>query len=194
MSNLTTDQEKALATFKHHLHLPHGGFHTLIIELCREFQLPFQKVRKVVKTSQKSIEKAIKEEFDSITERDLTKSHWLEIINAKLSSLAEQNKPVMENIINNQRYQKVVDAMSRPIENKQDRQDLLMDLAEVYESEIYKPLAAMLHTSILYWKLKVELDEMTKEQRTVFNDYPQFMQATEHLLELSDKVRHFLAD
>ena len=52
MSNLTSKQEAALATFKENLHLPNGGFHTLITELGKEYQLPFQKVRSVVKQTQ----------------------------------------------------------------------------------------------------------------------------------------------
>ena len=49
MTHLTEQQEAAMATFKENLHLPNGGFHKLIIELSKEFQLPFQKVRTVLK-------------------------------------------------------------------------------------------------------------------------------------------------
>lgn len=55
MTNLTEQQEAAMATFKENLHLPNGGFHKLIIELSKEYQLPFQKVRAVLKKAQKML-------------------------------------------------------------------------------------------------------------------------------------------
>lgn len=55
MTHLTEQQEAAMATFSGNLHLPNGGFHKLIIELSKEYQLPFQKVRAVLKKAQKTL-------------------------------------------------------------------------------------------------------------------------------------------
>ena len=66
MTNLTEQQEAAMATFKENLHLPNGGFHKLIIELSKEYQLPFQKVRGVLKKAQKDVERQIREDFSSV--------------------------------------------------------------------------------------------------------------------------------
>ena len=84
MCELTTEQTDAIATFKHSLHLPGGGFHALIVELCREFQLPFQVVRSVLKQAQASIETKIRNQFDDVVASDLTKEHQdMEILSTK---------------------------------------------------------------------------------------------------------------
>jgi hypothetical protein len=46
----------------------------------------------------------------------------------------------------------------------------------------------MLRTSKLFWAVKSELFEMTPEQRQKFSDYPQHMEATEHLLALAGSI------
>lgn len=188
MHNRTSEQESALATFKGNIHLPGGGFHTLIIDLCKEFQLPFQTVRKVLKESQKSIEKSICSDSYKAETTPISKEHWLDIIKDKLVQLAKENIPVRDSLSNNEHYKKVIGLIDEQSKTKEQYLQAIDDLEYVYEMVVYKPLAAMLHTSILYWKLKNNLDEMNKEQRLLFGDYPQYMDAIEHLMEIKNKL------
>ncbi|OEF25782.1 hypothetical protein [Vibrio rumoiensis] len=184
-----TPQEHALATFKSNLHLPNNGFHTLIVDLAREFQLPFQSVRKVLKQSQKVIEKKIKHDFENVVEQDLTQANWIQLIRNSLTILAQDNVPLMESLKQNKLYTSVIDALDKPLENETTHEELLENLAMVYEVEVYKSLAAMLYTSILYWKLSDDLFQMTEDKQQALNGYPQHIEATVHLLDLAEKVK-----
>lgn len=184
-----TPQQHALAIFKNNLHLPNNGFHTLIVELAREFQLPFQSVRKVLKQSQKAIEKKIQHDFDNLVEHDLTQDHWIHLIKAALTNLAQDNPPLMDNLKQSPHYIEVTRAMSKQADNKLQREEMLEKLALVYELEVYKPLTAMLYTSLLYWKLSDDLYQMTPEKQQEFEGYPQHMEAIKHLLALSETIK-----
>ncbi len=193
MSVLTEQQEQAISTFKANLHLPGGGFHTLIVELCKEYQLPFQKVRSVLKKSQTKIDKKIRTDFDSITESDLTKENWLAIIHQALVPLAKEMPPVMDSMLQSKAYKQVVASMNDEVEPKADQQQLMVDLEVIYEQQVCKPLKAMLYTTVLYWELSEDLFNMNEALRQKFSDYPQYMEATEHLFglwqQLSEKAR-----
>ncbi|OEF10658.1 hypothetical protein [Vibrio genomosp. F10] len=191
MSDLTLQQENALATFKNNLHLPNNGFHTLIIDLSKEFHLPFQKVRTVLLKSQRSIEKKIRNEFEAVSHRELTKEHWLELIHAALHDLAQHNTSVMELLAKDTHYQSAKAAMLMPISTEDEREVILENVFCAYEKIVFKPLAAMLHTSPLYWKLMraEELLQMTLTHREHFTDYPQYMEAAACLFELDSTVR-----
>lgn len=191
MSDLTLEQEAALATFKTNLHLPHGGFHALITELSKEFQLPFQKVRSALLTAQRGIESKIRTDFDSVTEGDLSQQNWRDAIHVILIDLAKDNKPVMESLVINENYIKAVNAMKAPIGSEDARALILEDLMLAYEKEVFKPLLAMLHTTSLYWELMLaeELAKMTETYRQKFIDYPQHIEAAAHLFELDAQVR-----
>ena len=191
MSELTLLQEQALATFKTNIHLPGDGFHTLIIELSKEHQLPFQKVRSVVKSSQVAIEKKIKNDFESVDSSEFTKASWLDSINNALIDLAKNNEQVMDVLQANSNYIKAIDAMKSNISSEEDREAIVEWLMLAYEKTIFKPLLAMLHTSPRYWKLMrvEELHQMTAENREQFNDYPSHMEAAAHLYKLDEKVR-----
>ena len=125
MTHLTDQQEAAMATFKENLHLPNGGFHKLIIELSKEFQLPFQKVRGVLKKAQKDVERQIREDIDSVDEVVLSQANWLDIIKSKLVELAEDNQTVMDKLKLNLKYQKVVSAINGSIESEDERDELI---------------------------------------------------------------------
>ncbi|NOH97420.1 hypothetical protein [Vibrio sp. 99-70-13A1] len=191
MSQLTPQQEEAIATFKENLHLPGGGFHLLIIELCKEFQLPFQKVRNVLMKAQTKVEKKIRHDFSAVCESDITQETWLNSIRTKLAEMAQDNVPVMDNLLANEKYKKVLAALNVPIQNEYEREDILEELMQVYEKEVFKPLLAMLHTTKLYWKLMLaeDLNKMTTICREQFSDYPQHMEAAKILFELDEKVR-----
>ncbi|MGV3002954.1 hypothetical protein [Vibrio sp. E150_018] len=189
MTELTlTPQQQAIATFKANLHLPNSGFHKLIVELAREYLLPFQAVRKVLKQSQKAIEKKIKHQFDDVSDFDLTQENWLNCIHASLAEQAKNNLPVMEKLQQSQLYQDVIQTLSQPIKNQDQHEAVREQLAMTYEIEVYKPLTEMLYTSILYWKLPDDLYKMTQEKQQEFEGYPQHMEAVKHLLELSERV------
>lgn len=191
MTHLTEQQEAAMATFKENLHLPNGGFHKLIIELSKEFQLPFQKVRTVLKNAQKDIERQIREDFSSVDEGVISQANWLNIIRLKLVELAEDNQSVMDKLKLNPKYQKVLEATNASISSEDEREELIEELIQAYEKEVFKPLLAMLHTTKLYWKLMLvdETCKMTEENRDKFSDYPQHMQAAEHLYTIDQKLR-----
>ncbi|CAH6896124.1 conserved hypothetical protein [Vibrio chagasii] len=191
MTHLTEQQEAAMATFKENLHLPNGGFHKLIIELSKEFQLPFQKVRTVLKNAQKDIERQIREDFSNVDEGVISQANWVNIIRLKLVELAEDNQSVMDKLKLNPKYQKVLEATNASISSEDEREELIEELIQAYEKEVFKPLLAMLHTTKLYWKLMLvdETCKMTEENRDKFSDYPQHMQAAEHLYTLDQKLR-----
>ncbi|WED22848.1 hypothetical protein L3Q72_05495 [Vibrio sp. JC009] len=189
MSELTAEQEHALTLFKERTHLPGNGFHALIIELCKEYQLPFQQVRTVFMESQAAIEKKIRTDFANTTDEQVTKEHWLSVIKSRLDELAADNPPIMEKLTSSNRYLKLKQALAKPINSEEEKALLLANLEDVYEFEVCKPLKAMLRTTSLFWAVKSELFEMTPEQRLKFSDYPQHMEATEHLLELAERIR-----
>jgi len=191
MTHLREQQEAAMATFKENLHLPNGGFHKLIIELSKEFQLPFQKVRTVLKNAQKDIERQIREDFSSVDEGVISQTNWVNIIRLKLIELAKDNQSVMDKLKLNPKYQKVLEATNASISSEDEREELIEELIQAYEKEVFKPLLAMLHTTKLYWKLMLvdETCKMTEENRDKFSDYPQHMQAAEHLYTLDQKLR-----
>ena len=194
MTHLREQQEAALATFKENLHLPNGGFHKLIIELSKEFQLPFQKVRTVLKNAQKDIEHQIREDFSNVDEGVISQTNWVNIIRLKLIELAKDNQSVMDKLKLNPKYQKVLEATNASISSEDEREELIEELIQAYEKEVFKPLLAMLHTTKLYWKLMLvdETCKMTEENRDKFSDYPQHMQAAEHLYTLDQKLRSML--
>ena len=194
MTHLTEQQEAAMATFKENLHLPNGGFHKLIIELSKEFQLPFQKVRTVLKNAQKDIERQIREDFSNVDEGVISQTNWVNIIRLKLIELAKDNQSVMDKLKLNPKYQKVLEATNASISSEDEREELIEELIQAYEKEVFKPLLAMLHTTKLYWKLMLvdETCKMTEENRDKFSDYPQHMQAAEHLYTLDQKLRSML--
>ncbi|MFA0114132.1 hypothetical protein AB4407_10685 [Vibrio sp. 10N.261.46.E11] len=191
MTHLTEQQEAAMATFKENLHLPNGGFHKLIIELSKEYQLPFQKVRAVLKKAQKDVERQIREDFASIDDEVLSQENWVNIIKSKLVELAEENQTIMDKLQQNLKYQKVLSATEGSIASENERDELIEELIQAYEKEVFKPLLAMLHTTKLYWKLMLvdETCKMNEENREKFSDYPQHMQAAEHLYTLDQKLR-----
>jgi uncharacterized protein YdiU (UPF0061 family) len=191
MSNLTPEQEAALATFKENLHLPNGGFHTLITELGKEYQLPFQKVRSVVKQAQKNVERRIKSDFETIDADALTQANWIAAIRAELEELAKETESVMDKLKANPKYLNVSAAIEGVISTEDERDEWIEQLIQVYEKEVLKPLLAMLRTTKLYWTLMLvdETCKMTPEQREKFADYPQHMEAAEHLYELDKKLR-----
>ncbi|MDH5920765.1 hypothetical protein L8R85_06960 [Vibrio splendidus] len=191
MTHLTDQQEVAMATFKENLHLPNGGFHKLIIDLSKEYQLPFQKVRAVLKKAQKDVERHIREDFTSVDDTVLSQANWVNIIKSKLVELAEENQTVMDKLRQNLKYQKVLSATNGSIASEDERDELIEELIQAYEKEVFKPLLAMLHTTKLYWKLMLvdETCKMNEENREKFSDYPQHMQAAEHLYTLDQKLR-----
>ncbi|MGF1751696.1 hypothetical protein [Vibrio cionasavignyae] len=188
MSQLTVEQEDALATFKAALHLPQGGFHVLIVELCKQYQLPFQTCRAVLKKAQKSIESKIRLHFQDVENSELTQEHWLNLIHEALAELAKDNKPLMENMISGERYRTLVNDMQQP-SDESAREMQLDQLLTIYEQEVYKSLGAMLHTSALYWELRDYLFAMSDEQLAKFADYPQHVTAIKHLLELAKTLK-----
>ncbi|MEZ8777091.1 hypothetical protein AB4584_05260 [Vibrio splendidus] len=194
MTHLTDQQEAAMATFKENLHLPNGGFHKLIIDLSKEYQLPFQKVRAVLKKAQKDVERQIREDFTSVDDAVLSQANWVNIIKSKLVELAEENQTVMDKLRQNLKYQKVLSATNGSITSEDERDELIEELIQAYEKEVFKPLLAMLHTTKLYWKLMLvdETCKMNEENREKFSDYPQHMQAAEHLYTLDQKLRSIL--
>nr|WP_217901896.1 hypothetical protein [Vibrio aestuarianus] len=178
-----------MATFKHSLHLPGGGFHALIVELCREFQLPFQVVRSVLKQAQASIETKIRDQFDNVVASDLTKEHWLSVIKDELNERAKDNIPLMESLLDSEIYRQFLNESKSPIRTESERECLLEHLMQAYEQQVYKPLKAMLYTTVLQWQLPNDLLEMTEETRQLFNNYPQHMEASAFLFKLSEQIR-----
>jgi len=188
MRPLSSEQENAIAILKSNLHLPEGGFHRLILDLCIEFQLPFQKVRSVLKKSQTTIERKIRDDFETMNEHELTQENWLTLIKHSLVSLAKNNKPIMETLTNNGFYIKTMNMLQQDNISEDDCKNALADLSQAYQSDVYKPLSAMLYTSDLYWYLSTELTEMTDERCQKFHRYPQHMEAIAHLVALRAKV------
>lgn len=189
MSALTEQQEQAISTFKENLHLPGGGFHALIVDLCKEHQLPFQKVRSVLKKSQASVEKQIRFDFSSISDSDLTKENWLAIIRQALIPLAKATPAVMDSLTQHEPYQRLVTSIKQGIANEAQRQDLLVEIEVIYEQQVCKTLKAMLYTTVLYWELSDDVFNMNAELRQKFSEYPQYMEATQHLFELWQQVK-----
>ncbi|MFA0414872.1 hypothetical protein AB4520_13835 [Vibrio renipiscarius] len=191
MNELTPQQEAALAEFKANLHLPHGGFYALIVELSKKHQLPFQTVRSVVMKAQRAIEGRIRSEPDTLSEIDISQEHWRHLIEQALRDLAQENTQVMDDLANNSSYQKALSAMSQSIDSEEQREDILEWLMQAYEKEVLKPLLAMLRTSPLYWKLMLaeELNQMNETCRSQFHEYPQHVEAAAHLFALDEKVR-----
>lgn len=189
MSALTEQQEQAISTFKENLHLPGGGFHALIVDLCKEHQLPFQKVRSVLKKSQASVEKQIRFDFSSISDSDLTKENWLAIIRQALIPLAKATPAVMDSLTQHESYQRLVTSIKQGIANEAQRQDLLVEIEVIYEQQVCKTLKAMLYTTVLYWELSDDVFNMNAELRQKFSEYPQYMEATQHLFELWKQVK-----
>ena len=187
MTDLTEDQEHALATFKAALHLPKGGFHVLIVELCKQYQLPFQTCRAVLKKTQKSIELKVRLNFQNVEPSDLTQEHWLRLIHETLANLAKDNKPLMESMTSGERYCQLISDMQQSFDAG-DREMQLDKLLTIYEQEVYKSLGAMLHTSALYWELRDDLFAMSDEQLAKFADYPQHVDAIKHLQQLSLQI------
>ncbi|WP_261816967.1 hypothetical protein [Vibrio gallicus] len=191
MSHLNDEQVQSLANFKSNIHLPHGGFHTLIVDLCREYQLPFPKVRTVVKASQIDVENKILDADIADLERIVTKQYWVDLIRERLALLAVDNKTPLQDITETELYRQCLESireMKCSGATQQLQASTIESLNSVYEMSVYKPLKAMLHTTQLQWKLKRELQSMTEEQRTLFCDYPAYMQATKHLLDLCDEM------
>ncbi|MGF1910951.1 hypothetical protein L4C38_16070 [Vibrio kasasachensis] len=191
MSELTPQQDAALAAFKANLHFPHGGFYTLITELGKEYQLPFQTVRTAVMKAQRAIESKIRNDIDAVSESDLSQDNWRKAINEILVELAKDNILVMDNLLANQSYLKAVSAMSTPIESEDERAAILEYLMQAYEKEVFKPLLAMLRTTSLYWELMLaeDLNKMTEAYRIKFSEYPQYVEAAAHLFDLDSQVR-----
>ncbi|MBD1575923.1 MULTISPECIES: hypothetical protein [Vibrio] len=189
MTELMTPQENALATFKSNLHLPNGGFHALIVELAREFQLPFHTVKPVLKKSQKVVEKKITNDFENIAEHDLSQENWLALIRSALITLVEQNVPLMVSLTQNQDYNDAIAIMAKASITHSEQQQVLEHLAMAYEMQVYKPLTAMLYTSILYWKISDDLYQVTPQTQQEFSGYPQHLEAINHLLKLSEQVK-----
>ncbi|EGU29548.1 hypothetical protein VII00023_09059 [Vibrio ichthyoenteri ATCC 700023] len=191
MSELTPQQDAALAAFKANLHLPHGGFYALIVELSKTYQLPFQTVRSVVMKAQRDIEGKIRREPDCLSDIDLSQAHWRYVIDTALLALAQENTQVMDDLASNPSYQKALKAMSESIDSEDKREEILEWLMQAYEKEVLKPLLAMLRTSPLYWKLMLaeELSQMTETCRAQFHEYPQHVEAAAHLFDLDEKVR-----
>ncbi|MDR9828859.1 hypothetical protein RCJ22_25050 [Vibrio sp. FNV 38] len=191
MDHLTDDQTQALATLKSNIHLPNGGFHRLIVELCKEYQLPFQKVRAVLKSAQSAIESNIQQASSSELDGLVTKEHWLSLITEQLVLLAKDNKPLLEVISQLERYVLTIDRiniMKQTGCTQQTKEEVIEDLCMVYEKSVYQPLKAMLYTTLLQWELRNDLQEMTNERRAKFGEYPMYMQATQHLFELYEQV------
>ncbi|MDG3087848.1 hypothetical protein P7F88_17940 [Vibrio hannami] len=186
MSTLTTEQEIAIATLKENLHLPGNGFHSLIIAQCKKYQLPFQAVRTVFMQSQTSIESQIRTDFDALAPEQLTFERWFALIEVKLSDMAKSNVPVMESLKTGKRYQELQSLLTTNNDAAPDQEQINNLLEDIYEFEVAKPLKAMLRTTKLFWSVKNSLFEMTTEQREKFSDYPQHMEAIEHLLSLAD--------
>jgi hypothetical protein len=187
MHSLSIEQAQALAFFKENLHLPGGGYHALIVDLSKEYLLPFQKVRSVVKKSQATIEKKIKQDFSTIQDSDLTKEHWLELVQKQLRLLAKENKPIMETLTSHPLYTSIALSIDKGIESNSEREQLKNDLYSLYETEVFKPLSAMLYTSNLFWILSNDLGEMDDDRCVQFSEYHQHLAAINHLREL-DKI------
>ncbi|GEM77821.1 hypothetical protein [Vibrio superstes] len=191
MSELTSEQEHAIAIFKANMHFPKDGYHALIIELSKTYQLPFQQVRKVLMKAQTKIEKKLVHQFENITNDELTKESWLDSVNNELQKLAEDNTSVMQNLEQNINYQKALSAIQTTIQSEDEREIITEYLYLAYEKEVFKPLLAMLRTSPLYWKLMraEEIMQMTPEHQQNFQDYPQYMEGANTLYLLEQQVR-----
>ncbi len=188
MPPMTTQQERAMAIFKSNIHLPHGGFHKLIVELCKEFQLPFPKVRAAVKKGQKVIESDIRNHEGVIDECNLSQQHWLSIIKTELNELAKDNKPIMETLQSSDIYQRFAAALKQPLASEGDREQQYALLCDVYEFQVYKPLTSMLHTTTLFWEISNDLDLVNAPILPKFSDYPQHVLAIEHILTLKQQL------
>lgn len=168
MSNLTIEQTNAIAEFKSELHLPNDGFHTLIIDLSRDYDLPFQVVRKCLKSSQKQIERLIKSEAWVSNPIDYKLTHWLERIHNELEKLAATNDSLMSKIEASEYY---------PLLKQEPDTNTSNYVAEIYYTEIYLPLRERLYTSKLYWRLKEDFPEMDSERIEDFRDYNEYYEA-----------------
>lgn len=188
MHTLSSEQESAMALLKDNLHLPEGGFHKLILELCKEYLLPFQQVRAVLKKSQSAIEREIRDNFTHINENALTQENWINLIKQKLTILSKGNQPVMQSLTTSALYLKTTETLNMGLTSERSRDTIIANLFQIYESEVYKPLSAMLYTSDLYWYLSDDLAEMNHERCQKFHDYPQHMEAIEHLNNLKQKI------
>ncbi|CAM3084449.1 hypothetical protein [Vibrio rarus] len=191
MSELTPQQEQAIATFKTNMHFPGDGYHALIIELCKTYQLPFQKVRKALMSNQKAIEKNIRQQYDQLTEDDLTQQAWLNLVHGELKGMATHNSSLMATLQANANYIHALKQINSGINTEPMREQVLEALFLAYEKVMFKPLAAMLHTTALYWKLMraEEIHVMTQEYRAWFSDYPQHMEVAAHLFTLQQQVQ-----
>ncbi|OBT13376.1 hypothetical protein A9264_06830 [Vibrio sp. UCD-FRSSP16_10] len=191
MSDLTPQQEQAIATFKTSMHFPGDGFHALIIDLCKTYQLSFQKVRKVLMSTQKAVEKKIRHQFDDVTADDLTQQAWLANVHRQLKDLESDNVTPIQTLQGNARYIKATSVIDAGITTEDVREAVLEDLFLAYEKVVFKPLASMLHTTPLYWKLMraEEVSVMTDEYRLLFSDYPHHMQVTAQIFKLDQSVR-----
>ncbi|PMH44483.1 hypothetical protein BCU68_02990 [Vibrio sp. 10N.286.49.B3] len=188
MSELTQEQENAMATLKGNLHLPGGGFHLQIVELSREFLLPFQTVRSALKKAQRVIEKKIKQDFANLDESELSKEHWLSIIKNNLTEQAENNRPIMDTLAESDAYRNATQLIADAIKTEDERAQTLDELAMAYEFQVYKPLMAMLYTTTLYWELSDDLMLMNADVCAKFSGYPQHAEAILHLLQLRDQT------
>ena len=196
MSELTPQQEQAIATFKANMHFPENGFHELILELCKTYQLPFQQVRKVVMSSQKKLEKKIRVQFDTLDSNELTQHAWRESVEAELIEMAKENVPVMTALQGNSHYLKATTALKTTIQSEDEREDILECLFLAYEKEVFKPLLAMLRTTKTYWQLMLadEIGKMTPDYQQKFSDYPQYMEAANHLFQLEAQVKALILE
>lgn len=184
----SAQQQVAITKLKQNLHLPNGGFHALIVDLSREYLLPFQQVRSVLKQVQQSIEANIGKSADAIDENALTYDNWISLIRNKLEALAKGNIPVMQAIEKNDSYIWLNQQLSNPVEGDEQRQQLIESIEDIYQREVYQPLMAMLYTSMLYWELRESLEDMTQERIELFKGYPEHMQACLHLIELQKQI------
>lgn len=176
MSELSVEQLNAIAKFKSELHLPNDGFHTLIIDLSKDYDQPFQVVRKCLKKSQKQIERLISSDVWVTNPVDYQLSHWFDAIHKELKKLSTNNVTVMERFESNEYYQLL----------QQDPEaNLVGNVAELYYSEIYQPLKERLYTSKLFWRLKEDFSEMDSERIDDFREYEQYHHA---MLWLKDMV------
>jgi hypothetical protein len=188
MSQLTPQQEQAMATLKANLHLPGGGYHALIVDLCREYLLPFQQVRAELKSAQVAIETQIQHQFERVTSDELTKQHWLSIIRNALVQLADGNQTVMQSLETSEPCLRVIERLQGELKDNAERDILIAEIDQAYETLVCKPLMAMLYTSPLYWELSTDLALMTVQKQQQFSDYPQHIQAMAYLLGLRQQA------
>lgn len=179
-------QQQALATLKQNLHLPNGGFHILIVELCCEYQLPFQSVRRVVREAQSKIEQVIFDDVAAIFDQNLSQENWLKLIHQELEQMAKESVPVLDAMREDAVYKKIKSAAQLQSVDSETHTARLNDLNDVYQRVVYRSLKAMLHTSKLYWELKEKLFEMTDERCERFSNYSQHVKAIKQLQSLAE--------